>query len=65
MASRKPDFWLKAMNKATNEKRKVGAAWRNPDGSVSIDLDAFTVLASHPDLVLTLFPITRGVDPDA
>lgn len=56
---RKPDFWVKAMNKATNEKRKVGAAWRNTDGSVSVDIDAFTVLASHPDLVITLFPIER------
>lgn len=59
MSPRKPDFWVKAMNKATNEKRKVGAAWRNPDGSISVDIDAFTVLASSPDLVITLFPIER------
>ena len=56
---RKPDFWVKAMNKATNEKRKIGAAWTNQDGSVSIDMDAFTVLHSSPDLVITLFPIDR------
>jgi len=55
--SRPPDFKLKAMNKATNEKSpKVGAAWKNTDGSISIDLDAFVILTASPDLVLTLFP---------
>lgn len=53
---RPPDLLLKALNKATNEKRKVGAAWYNRDGSISVDLDAFTTLVSSPDLVLTLFP---------
>lgn len=57
---RKPDFLVKAMNKATSEKRKIGAAWRNKDGSISIDIDAFTVLTSSPDLVVTLFPIDRS-----
>ena len=61
---RKPDYWLKGMNKETNEKRKVGAAWDNPDGSISIDLDAFTVLESSPALVLTLFPIERGANTE-
>lgn len=63
---RKPDYWVKAMNKATNEKRKIGAAWANPDKSISIDVDAFTVLHAHPDLVITLFPIDRSpVNADA
>lgn len=61
---RKPDYWVKAMNKATNEKRKIGAAWMNEDGSVSINIDCFTVLQASPDLVITLFPITRGVNVD-
>lgn len=61
---RKPDYWLKAMNKDTNEKRKIGAAWNNVDGSISIDIDAFTLINSSPALVLTLFPITRGVNTD-
>lgn len=60
MAPRKPDYWVKAMDKGTNEKRKIGAAWANPDGSISIDIDAFTVINSLPDLVITLFPIDRG-----
>lgn len=57
---RKPDFDLKAMNKATDEKSRVGAGWLNADGSVSIRLDSFTVLAASPHLVLTLFPTTKG-----
>lgn len=64
MAARKPDYWVKAMNKGTNEKRKIGAAWANPDKSISIDIDAFTVLHAHPDLVITLFPIDRSSPVD-
>lgn len=58
--TRKPDYWLKAMDKDTNEKGKIGAAWINRDGSISIDIDAFTVLQSKPSLVLTLFKIDRS-----
>jgi hypothetical protein len=58
--SRKPDYWVKAMDKATNAKAKVGAAWKNPDGSVSIDLNAFVVLTASPDLVITCFPVDRA-----
>ncbi len=59
-APRKPDYWVKAMDKGTNEKRKIGAGWKNPDGSISVDIDAFTVLVSSLDLVVTLFPIDRS-----
>ena len=57
---RKPDYRLLAMNKSTDEKRKVGAVWLNTDGSLSIALDPFTVLQSSPDLVLTIFPNDGG-----
>jgi hypothetical protein len=60
--SRKPDFWVKALDKDTNEKAKIGAAWQNNDGSVSIDLNPFVVLAARKSLVITLFPISRGVN---
>ena len=59
--SRSPDFNLKALNKATEEKGRVGAAWMNEDGSVSIVLDAFVNLAASPDLVLTLFPYSKSL----
>lgn len=52
---RSPDYILKAMNKATGEKRKIGAGWKNTDGSITVALDSFTVLQSSPDLVLHLF----------
>lgn len=68
---RKPDYWVKAMDKRTPGKSsssKVGAAWKNPDGSVSVDLNPFvtleTVSRSPEDLVITLFPIERGVNID-
>lgn len=61
----KPTYIVKAMrtmrqsavpNGATADmKGKVGAAWVNTDGSISIDLDPFVVLEAHPDLHITLF----------
>lgn len=63
---RKPDFWLKAMDKSEGKTStsKVGAAWLNKDGTISIDLNAFVTLETvtrHPEnLVLTLFPIDRS-----
>lgn len=55
--SRKPDYRLAAMNKATDEKNHdVGAAWANPDGSISVTLRPFVTLCSDKNLVLTLFP---------
>lgn len=60
---RKPDFWVKAMNKRTDEKRKIGAAWQNEDGSISVAIDCFTVLEASPDLVVTLFPVDTKEPP--
>ncbi len=57
--SRKPDYDVAAMNKATDEKARVGAAWLNEDGSISITLSAFTKLESSKDLVITLFPLKK------
>lgn len=54
--SRTPDYHLKALNTRTGERTgKVGAAWENDDGSVSIKLDMFVTLAYDPDLLVTLF----------
>lgn len=55
MASRSPDYNVHAMDKRTDEKARVGAAWSNADGSVSIRLNPFVVLTSTSNLVLTLF----------
>lgn len=62
MAGRKPDYWVKAIRgpKGSKETAKVGAAWKNPDGSISVDLNAFIVLTATPDLTVTLFPVDRA-----
>ncbi len=58
--TRKPDYNVSAMNKSTEEKGRIGAAWINQDGSISITLDAFIVLPNAgKDLLITLFPKTR------
>lgn len=57
--SRTPDFQLKALRKDTDEKNRVGVGWQNEDGTVSIVLDSFVKLESHPKLILTLFPYEK------
>lgn len=54
---RTPDFEAKAMNKENDRSHRVGAAWLNDNGSVSIELDEFVVLTGKDkNTVLTLFP---------
>lgn len=54
--SRKPDFRVGALNKVTDRKnRRIGAAWINPDGSITVVLDDFIVIQGGADLVITLF----------
>ena len=57
---RKPDFVLKARrvksSRADNGKGRIGVAWLNDNGSISIDLDPFIVLSSVEELQITLFP---------
>ena len=55
MSGRLPDYTLGALNKTTDEKNHVGAAWLNNDGTISIKLNPFIVLSASPDLVMTLF----------
>ena len=48
------------MNKDTNVKGYIGAAWKNDDGRISIVLDPFVQINGSPDLVISLFPIEEG-----
>ena len=49
------------MDKEISMKGKVGAAWSNPDGTISIRLNPFIMLdGSNPKLVLTLFPFDNS-----
>lgn len=51
-----PDYRLVALDKSTEATHQVGAAWKQPEGRISIKLDAFTVLSGSPNLIITLFP---------
>lgn len=56
--ARKPDYRVGALNKRTNAKGRVGGAWLNPNGTISMVLDPFIVLTQegNNDLLITLFP---------
>lgn len=60
---RKPDYDVSALNKDNERKGKIGAAWANPDGTISIVLNTFIVLDTGRDnLLITMFP-TTGYKP--
>jgi len=61
---RKPDYRVAALNKTTDLKGNVGAAWNNDDETISIVLNNFTCLQQSGDLLITLFPNTmeRALD---
>jgi hypothetical protein len=59
--SRMPDYRAKALTKSTGDKGEVGAAWVNPDGSISFVLDPYITLTQNGrDLLVTLFPESGG-----
>jgi hypothetical protein len=56
-AGRLPDYTVSAMSKKNETlKGKVGGAWQNGDGTISIKLDPFVVLSGSQDLSIRLFP---------
>jgi len=57
--SRKPDYRVAALDKITEDKNNVGAAWKNEDGTISIVLDSFIVLYGGNRFLITLFPNTK------
>ena len=60
MTSRKPDFILKALNKKTDERSgRLGVAWANKDGSVTLVFDPFARLENTAGWLFTLFPNDR------
>lgn len=63
--ARRPDYSLAAMNKETGERNnKIGAAWKNSDGSLTIRIDPFVVLQGSSVLTLRLFPINADPHDD-
>jgi hypothetical protein len=53
---RTPDYTLSALNKSNEHKGKIGVAWNNSDGSITIKLNPFVVISAVQGLVINLFP---------
>lgn len=52
---RSPDYIVKALDKSNDQRKgRIGAAWLNEDGSISISLDPFVVIDAS--LTINLFP---------
>lgn len=58
--AKRPDYRLSAKRKDSEYKGEVGAGWKNPDGSISIRLNACVVLSAAEGLLLTLFVNDRA-----
>lgn len=54
--SRKPDYIIKALNKITEERDKIGAAWVNKDGSITIVFNPFVSVPVGIGFLITAFP---------
>lgn len=54
--ARKPNFRVAALNKVTDERGNIGAAWSNPDGTISIRFDPWVTVPQGKDIVITMFP---------
>lgn len=61
--NRKPDYSVAALNKATDAKGQIGAAWKNDDNTISVILNDFVVVKQEGDLLITLFPKSGSVKP--
>lgn len=61
--SRTPDYIVGAINKRTDDRQpKIGAAWVNEDGTITVALDPFVVLPGGKDTLITLFPKKERTD---
>ncbi len=60
MAGQKPDYDLSAYNRATKARGKIGAGWKNADGSITVKLNPCVVIDSDSiamgDIAVTLWP---------
>lgn len=55
MSGRKPDYKIHALNKITEAKGEIGAAWANPDGTITLVFNAFVAVPVSGDVVITMF----------
>ena len=54
---RRPDYEIKVLDKDSQERMKVGAAWLKEDGSIYIKLERFVVLQGGGQFAITAFPV--------
>ena len=54
--SRKPDYRVGALNKNTDERATIGAAWLNDDGTIAIQVNDFVHIPNFHGVLITLFP---------
>lgn len=54
--SRKPDWDVCALNKLSDDRARIGAAWNNKDGSIGIVFNPFTTVPVSRDVIINLFP---------
>ena len=45
MSGRQPDYRVRAMNKETDGRTEVGAAWTNEDGSIRVVINPYITLS--------------------
>lgn len=53
---RKPEYILKAKMKGPGAYARVGVAWNNPDGSISLRLNPFVELREFDQIMVMLYP---------
>ena len=52
----KPHYRVAALDKKTDDKAPIGAAWVNADGTISVILNPFVTIRADKNLLITLFP---------
>lgn len=62
--NKRPDFILKAVNKNTEKRTRVGAAWVNPNRSISVKIDPFVVLQETDGFHFMLYPQDEANDKE-
>jgi hypothetical protein len=62
MAGKKPTHTLSVLHKETGKRGKIGVAWSDEDGSISIVLEAGVTISWKDDFIIKLFP--KNADPD-
>lgn len=57
MSGNKPDYYVGCLDTETERKNpRLGAAWINNDGTISIKLDDFVTVTGSKSTYLRLFP---------